>query len=229
MPITVSQMRAGRRQHFALPILAIAYPACFCNAGHGFEQRVLAISFGTPFPREQTVPTTPRPLRTTMRFADGVHDASERTRQLAEDAENIRSIVDVIRGIAKQIHLLALNAAIEAARAGEGGRGFAIVANEVRTLAERTQASTDEIQQRIEQLNRGVHQVLEVMQTCIDRADRAPWRHARYYWKPSRLLQRQSASSTAKSPVQPLSRAWSAKTSTEISSTPCLSDVSSDQ
>ena len=103
------------------------------------------------------------------KLAADVRDASERTRQLAEDAGNIRSIVDVIRGIAEQTNLLALNAAIEAARAGEGGRGFAIVATEVRTLAERTQASTNEIQQRIEHLNLGVQDALGVMQRCLDR------------------------------------------------------------
>ncbi|MBK1647842.1 methyl-accepting chemotaxis protein [Rhabdochromatium marinum] len=96
--------------------------------------------------------------------AEQIQSTATTVSRLSQDAENIGSVLDVIRGIADQTNLLALNAAIEAARAGDQGRGFAVVADEVRTLAGRTQTSTTEIQTMIERLQQGSGQAVDAME-----------------------------------------------------------------
>ncbi len=97
------------------------------------------------------------------KLAKEIEQAGSVIHELEEDGVKIGTVLDVIRGIAEQTNLLALNAAIEAARAGEQGRGFAVVADEVRTLASRTQESTREIQQMIETLQAGTSAAVSVM------------------------------------------------------------------
>jgi methyl-accepting chemotaxis protein len=97
------------------------------------------------------------------RLAGEVVNSSEAMNQLKAESDKIGSVLDVIKSVAQQTNLLALNAAIEAARAGEAGRGFAVVADEVRSLAQRTQQSTEEIEALIAGLQSGTQRVVSVM------------------------------------------------------------------
>ncbi|WP_372489478.1 methyl-accepting chemotaxis protein [Pseudomonas caspiana] len=97
------------------------------------------------------------------RLASEVGNSTEAMNELKRESDKIGSVLDVIKSVAQQTNLLALNAAIEAARAGEAGRGFAVVADEVRSLAQRTQKSTEEIEQLIAGLQSGTQQVATIM------------------------------------------------------------------
>ncbi|SEQ05954.1 aerotaxis receptor [Ectothiorhodospira magna] len=124
------------------------------NSGHG----------------RQVVAATGESIR---HLAEEVSRATAVIQELEHSSGEISAVLDVIRGIAEQTNLLALNAAIEAARAGEHGRGFAVVADEVRSLASRTQSSTQEIQGMIEKLQAGARRSVNVMRESLEQAEKS--------------------------------------------------------
>jgi len=116
--------------------------------------------------REQVI----RTVESIGLLAGDVTTTASQVEQLAGQVRDISKVLDVIRSIAEQTNLLALNAAIEAARAGEAGRGFAVVADEVRALAHRTQQSTQEIEQMIGDVHQGTDKAVQAMQASNERA-----------------------------------------------------------
>ncbi|WP_052438040.1 methyl-accepting chemotaxis protein [Vibrio campbellii] len=105
-------------------------------------------------------------VHTVSGLVEQVDEGNHNVVQLAEQVREISTLLDVIRGVADQTNLLALNAAIEAARAGESGRGFAVVAEEVRNLAQRTQVSTEQIEEMVHKVNQQAEQTEAIINNC---------------------------------------------------------------
>ncbi|GLR07218.1 chemotaxis protein [Vibrio hyugaensis] len=105
-------------------------------------------------------------VHTVSGLVEQVDEGNNNVVQLAEQVREISTLLDVIRGVADQTNLLALNAAIEAARAGESGRGFAVVAEEVRNLAQRTQVSTEQIEEMVHKVNQQAEQTEAIINNC---------------------------------------------------------------
>ncbi len=114
-----------------------------------------------------------RNIESTRKLAEQIASTGERVNQVSAMSQNINSVIQVIRGVADQTNLLALNAAIEAARAGEHGRGFAVVADEVRSLASKTAAATNQIREVIEALQDSVGKSVDSMQECRNEMEKS--------------------------------------------------------
>jgi methyl-accepting chemotaxis protein len=170
--VTESTARGASRQQAETDQLANAIVEMTASAKEVFNNASAASSAADQADRESSAgqQVVSQTIQLINRLADDVDSASQVIQQLDESSEAIGTVLDVIRSIAEQTNLLALNAAIEAARAGEQGRGFAVVADEVRTLAGRTQSSTEEIQAMIERLQNGTSEAVRVMAQCRDGA-----------------------------------------------------------
>ncbi len=164
--IVVSQQETTNHIASSIKQMSLTASEVSENAQQAAENTNTAVEYS-----DEAVQVVDQAVSTINSLAEEIQTASGVIQQLEIEGTNIGGILDVIRGIAEQTNLLALNAAIEAARAGEQGRGFAVVADEVRTLASRTQESTEEIQHMIQKLQSGTKEAVAVMKTGGSRAD----------------------------------------------------------
>jgi len=160
--IAQDQRRSLEQMAAAITEISISIRNVASNAGEGETTMNGARQTATEVQR-----TIERNRESIAALAAEVEKAASAIQRVSADSQQIGRILDVIRGIAEQTNLLALNAAIEAARAGEQGRGFAVVADEVRSLANKPQQSTEEIKLMIDRLQAGSHEAANVMaQSC---------------------------------------------------------------
>ncbi len=170
--IDVEQNLTSQQQETHLVASAISQLASSVNSVESNTRQATSISISAQKDVELGKQVILKTVEGINQVADEVGIGAEAINQLAQHADDIGKVVDVIHEIASQTNLLALNAAIEAARAGEQGRGFAVVADEVRTLAGRTAASTDEIRKMIELVQSATSKAVEIMNSGTAQADK---------------------------------------------------------
>ncbi len=141
------------------------------NSVSGHAQDVLAISANSAELSQRGQHTIQETVAEVLRIEETIRNSANVIGDLGQKSSNISSVVQVIKDVADQTNLLALNAAIEAARAGEQGRGFAVVADEVRKLAERTTQSTHEITQLIGNIQQSSHVAIDSMNNAVNQVD----------------------------------------------------------
>lgn len=165
--ITVNTGNSMRKQQNEISQVATAMNEMHATANEVARSASLAAEAARNADQEAAVgrDVSLQTIEAIENLATGVESATAVIEALARDSEDIGSVLEVIGSIAEQTNLLALNAAIEAARAGEAGRGFAVVADEVRTLASRTQKSTQEINDMVARLQSGAAQAVAAMET----------------------------------------------------------------
>ncbi len=169
---TVRSSQLSQREHIAIDQVSTAATQMSAAITEVAQNAQLTADAASSAERQsqQSGEVVNATIHAIRQLAQEVDNASQTIQTLEQEAANIDSVLGVIRGIAEQTNLLALNAAIEAARAGEQGRGFAVVADEVRALAARTQESTKDIQLMIERLHAGVHNAVEAMRSGGEQA-----------------------------------------------------------